>query len=331
MKHSILSLVGNTPLIQFYNISEFKKFRDEGTQVFFKLEYFNPLQSVKDRIALNMITEAEKAGVLKKGMQVIEPTSGNTGIGLAFVCASKGYPLTLVMPETMSVERRILLIMLGAKVVLTPGPFGMKGAIAKANQLARSNPNVFMPKQFENPSNPDIHYRTTGPEIWRDTGGVVDVFISGVGTGGTLTGVSKFLREKNQNLHTVAVEPDESPVLSGGAPSPHKIQGIGAGFIPKNLDRSFVSSIERVASQDALKQAQRVIANEGVPIGISSGAIVEAAIRTASNPAFKGKTIVALLASATERYLSTLLAEDAKTLAVKLPTEVMTDEDLKSF
>ncbi len=300
-------------------------------EILFKLEFFNPLNSVKDRIAFSMINEAEKKGTLKPGMHIIEPTSGNTGIGLAFICASKGYPLTLVMPETMSQERRTLLLMLGASIILTPGPLGMKGAIAKANDLFANEKNAFMARQFENSDNPLIHYQTTGPEIWNDTAGAVDYVVSGIGTGGTFTGIGKFLKEKKPSVKMIAVEPTESPVIAGGKPGPHKIQGIGAGFIPKNFDRSFLDGIEAVSSDEALSMAKKVIQQEGVPVGISSGAAITAALRLATQPETKGKTIVVILASSTERYLSTLLGEEARAKALSLPTEGVTDAMLSTL
>lgn len=319
---TILDTIGNTPLIRLPKIT-----KGVDANLLFKLEFFNPLGSVKDRIAYSMITEAEKKGTLKAGMKIIEPTSGNTGIGLAFIAAAKGYSLTLVMPDTMSQERRQLLLMLGADLVLTPGANGMKGAIAKAQDLINETPNSYMPKQFENADNPLIHYQTTGPEIWNDTQGKVDAVISGVGTGGTFSGVGKYLKEKNQALKMVAVEPVESPVIGGGKPGPHKIQGIGPGFIPKNFDRSLLDSIETVSSDQALAMAKRVIREEGVPVGISSGAAVQAALNYAAG-AGKGKTIVVILASQTERYLSSLLGEEARVKAASIVTSPVTDEML---
>ena len=321
---SILETIGNTPLIRMPKITQ-----GLHADLVFKLEFFNPLNSVKDRIAASMIAGAEKKGHLKQGMTVYEATSGNTGIGLAFVCAAKGYPLTLVMPETMSQERRTLLLMLGVELVLTPGALGMKGAIAKMKELARQNPQAYLPSQFENSDNPMIHYTTTGPEIWRDTDGKVDVVIAGVGTGGTFTGVGKLLKEKKPSLKMIAVEPVESPVISGGAPGPHKIQGIGAGFVPGNFDRTLLDGIELVNSNDALAMAKKVIQVEGVPIGISSGAAVQAALNYAAKPEAAGKTIVVILASSTERYLSTLLGEDARTKAAALVTQPVSEEALK--
>ncbi len=322
--NTILDTIGNTPLIEFQRLTVGLK-----AKVLFKLEFFNPLSSVKDRIAFSMIQEAEKKGQLKPGMRVIEPTSGNTGIGLAFICAAKGYPITLVMPETMSLERRMLLLMLGADLVLTPGANGMKGAIGKAMELFSQTENAYMPKQFENGDNPQIHYQTTGPEIWNDTQGKVDRVIAGVGTGGTLSGVGRYLKEQKASIKMIAVEPVESPVISGGAPGPHKIQGIGAGFIPKNLDTSLVAEVEKVSSVEAIEMSKRVIREEGVPIGISSGAAVVAALRQAQKPECAGQTIVVILASSTERYLSSLLGEEAKTKAQALVTQSVSDEWLK--
>jgi cysteine synthase A len=317
---SNLETVGNTPLIRMNKLTQ-----GLSANLYFKLEFFNPLSSIKDRIALSMISEAEKKGALRSGMRIIEPTSGNTGVGLAFVAAAKGYALTIVMPETMSQERRTLLLMLGVELVLTPGALGMKGAIAKAIQLNESDPHSFMPRQFENTDNPAIHYQTTGPEIWKDTDGKVDVVVAGVGTGGTFTGVGRFLKEKKSSIKMIAVEPFESPVISAGKPGPHKIQGIGAGFIPKNFDSSLLDSIETVTSDQALSMAKRVIREEGVPVGISSGATIQAALNYAAKDEARGKTIVVILASATERYLSTLLGEESRILALALPTAEVTD------
>ena len=320
---SILHTVGNTPMIRAPRLTA-------GLQadVVFKLEFFNPLSSVKDRIGLAMIEDAERKGQLKPGMQVIEPTSGNTGIALAFVCAAKGYKLTLTMPESMSMERRSLLLLLGAEVVLTPAPLGMRGAIAKALQLVDENKNAFMPAQFDNPANPDVHERTTALEIWRDTDGKVDMVIAGVGTGGTLSGVGKVLKSKKASVTMVAVEPEESPVISGGKPSPHKIQGIGAGFLPNTLNRSMIDAIEKVSSADALAMARRLIKEEGIPAGISSGAATVAALRMAALPENKGKMIVVILPSSTERYLSTPLAEQERTAASALTTSTPTEDYL---
>ena len=322
---SILSTIGKTPLIRIPKLTEALH-----ADILFKLEFFNPMSSVKDRIAMSMITEAEKTGALKAGMQIIEPTSGNTGIGLAFVCAAKGYALTLVMPETMSQERRTVLLMLGAKIILTPGPLGMTGAIAKAQDLFSKEENAYMPRQFENEKNPLIHYQTTGPEIWNDTDGKVDYVVAGVGTGGTFTGVGKYLKEKKPSVKMIAVEPTESPVISGGKPGPHKIQGIGAGFVPKNFDRTLLDGIETVSSEEALSMAKKAIKETGVPAGISSGAAIVAALRLAQKPETKGKTIVVILASSTERYLSTLLGEEARTQALALPTEPVSEAMLNS-
>jgi cysteine synthase A len=320
---SILDTIGNTPLIQMQKIC-----MGLHADIHFKLEFFNPLGSVKDRIASSMVNEAEKKGLLKPGMKIIEPTSGNTGIGLAFVAAAKGYHLTLVMPETMSQERRMLLLMLGADIVLTPGANGMKGAIAKAHELIEQSEGAFMPRQFENEDNPKIHYETTGPEIWNDTQGKVDVVIAGVGTGGTFSGVGKFLKEKKPSVKMIAVEPLESPVISGGKPGPHKIQGIGAGFVPKNFDRSLLDGVEQVTSEQALAMAKKVISVEGVPVGISSGAAVQAALNYASKPEAKGKTIVVMLVSQTERYLSSALGEEARAKASALTVSPITEEML---
>ena len=323
-KHdSILETIGSTPLIRLPRIT-----KGLAADVLFKLEFFNPLNSVKDRIALSMIEGAEKSGVLRPGMRVIEPTSGNTGVGVAFVCAAKGYPCTLVMPETMSQERRTLLLMLGAELVLTPGALGMKGAIAKAIELQGKTPGSYMPKQFENGDNPEIHFRTTGPEIWNDTSGAVDAVICGVGTGGTFTGVGRFLKGKKPSVKMIAVEPVESPVISGGKPGPHKIQGIGAGFVPPNFDRALLDSVEQVSSDESLAMSKRVIREEGVPVGISSGAAITAALRAGARSEFAGKTIVAILASGTERYLSTLLGQEAREKALVLPVEPVSEEAL---
>ena len=321
----ITKTIGNTPLVKMQRIGA-----DLPAQILLKLEFFNPLSSIKDRIGNNMIERAEAEGKLKKGMKIIEPTSGNTGIALAFICAAKGYPLTLVMPETMSMERRTLLLLLGAELILTPAALGMKGAIGKARMIAQSDAQYFMPQQFDNRNNPEIHRETTALEIWRDTDGKVDMIISGVGTGGTITGVGQVLKHKNQSIKMVAVEPVESAVLSGQKPSPHKIQGIGAGFIPSIIDKSLIDIIEQVSSEEALKMAREVIKNEGIPVGISSGAAITAALRQAAKPENKGKTIVCIIPSSSERYLSTLLAseeaEKAKNLTVdnNIPEEFLT-------
>ncbi len=310
----ITKTVGQTPLVEMQRIG-----KDLPAKIVLKLEFFNPLSSVKDRIGLNMIERAELAGRLKKGMTVLEPTSGNTGIALAFVCAAKGYPLTLVMPETMSQERRTLLLMLGAKLILTPGTNGMKGAIAKALELADQDKNYFLTRQFENPDNPEIHRETTALEIWRDTDGQVDIVISGIGTGGTITGVGQVLKSKKPSVKMIAVEPVESAVLSGEKPGPHKIQGIGAGFVPPVLDRKMIDGIEKVSSDESMAMAKKVIREEGIPVGISSGAAITAALRVAAKPENKGKLIVCVIPSSTERYLSTALCEKERTEALALP------------
>ncbi len=309
----ITKTIGNTPLVELQRIG-----RNLPAKILLKLEFFNPLGSVKDRIGLNMIETAEVDGRLKKGMHIIEPTSGNTGIALAFVAAAKGYALTLVMPESMSQERRVLLLTLGAKLVLTPGAMGMRGAIAKANELCDLDSNSFQPRQFENPANPAVHRETTALEIWRDTDGLVDMVIAGVGTGGTLTGVGEVLKAKKPSVKMIAVEPTESAVISGGKPGPHKIQGIGGGFIPGNLNMRLVDGVEKIASEEALAMARRVIREEGIPVGISSGAAVAAALNQAALPANKGKLIVVIIPSYTERYLSTLLVEPERNEAAKL-------------
>jgi len=301
---SLTELIGNTPLVQLTNYSLKKGLE---ANVIAKLESFNPAGCVKERIALAMIEDAEAAGILKVGAEIIEPTSGNTGIGLALVAAVKGYKLTLTMPETMSVERRNLLKALGANLVLTPGATGMKGAIARALELHEENPNSYIPQQFENASNPKVHSLTTGPEIWNDTDGKVDIFVAGVGTGGTVSGVGAYLKSKNPTIQIVAVEPADSPVLSGGAPGPHKIQGIGAGFIPKNYDASVVDEIIPVSNDNAILTSRQLAQQEGLLVGISSGAAAYAATLLAQRPENKGKNIVALLPDTGERYLSTLL------------------------
>ena len=301
---NLTELIGNTPLLQLSNFASGKNLE---ANVIVKLESFNPAGCVKERIALAMIEDAEAAGILKAGVEIIEPTSGNTGIGLALVAAVKGYKLTLTMPETMSVERRNLLKALGANLVLTPGANGMKGAIARAIELHEENPASFIPQQFENASNPKVHSETTGPEVWNDTDGKVDIFVAGVGTGGTISGVGAYLKSKNPNIKIVAVEPADSPVLSGGAPGPHKIQGIGAGFIPKNYDPSVVDEILQVSNDNAILTSRQLAQQEGLLVGISSGAAAYAATILAQRPENKGKNIVALLPDTGERYLSTLL------------------------
>ena len=300
----LTDLVGNTPLLEFSNFNASKGLK---AQVIGKLEYFNPAGSVKDRIALAMIEDAEAKGLLKPGATIIEPTSGNTGVGLAFVSASKGYKLILTMPDTMSAERRNLLKALGARLVLTPGAEGMKGAIAKAEELRDATPGSIILQQFENPANPAVHIRTTAEEIWRDTDGKVDLFVAGVGTGGTVSGVGAGLKAHNPNVQIVAVEPSDSPVLSGGKPGPHKIQGIGAGFIPKTYNGEVVDKILQVTNDDAIRTSRELAGKEGLLVGISSGAAVYAAVELAKRPENEGKTIVALLPDTGERYLSTVL------------------------
>ena len=300
----LTDLVGNTPLLEFSNFNASKGLK---AQVIGKLEYFNPAGSVKDRIALAMIEDAEAKGLLKPGATIIEPTSGNTGVGLAFVSASKGYKLILTMPDTMSAERRNLLKALGARLVLTPGAEGMKGAIAKAEELRDATPGSIILQQFENPANPAVHIRTTAEEIWRDTDGKVDLFVAGVGTGGTVSGVGAGLKAHNPNVQIVAVEPSDSPVLSGGKPGPHKIQGIGAGFIPKTYNGEVVDKILQVTNNDAIRTSRELAGKEGLLVGISSGAAVYAAVELAKLPENEGKTIVALLPDTGERYLSTVL------------------------
>ncbi len=301
---SILDTIGATPLVRVRKLLE-------GTaneaDILLKLEFFNPLGSVKDRIGLSLIADAEVSGKLKPGTTLIEPTSGNTGIALAFVSAAKGYRLILCMPESMSIERRKMLALLGAELVLTPASKGMTGAVAEANRLAGEIPNSIVLQQFENPANPAIHATTTAEEIWKDTDGKVDVLISGVGTGGTITGVGLVLKARKPSVKIVAVEPVDSPVLSGGAPGPHKIQGIGAGFVPKILDRSVIDEILTVSNDSAVALARQVAKTEGIPVGISSGAAIAAAIEYGSRPDSAGKTIVAIIPSFAERYLSTVL------------------------
>lgn len=302
-----LGLIGNTPLMEVANLE--KAYRLEA-KVLVKLEYFNPAGSVKDRIAKAMIEDAEEKGLLKEGSVIIEPTSGNTGIGLAAIAASKGYRIILTMPETMSVERRNILKAYGAEIVLTEGIKGMKGAIARAEELAKETPNSFIPGQFENPANPEIHRRTTGPEIWNDTDGTVDIFVAGVGTGGTVTGTGEYLKSKNPEIKVVAVEPSASPVLSQGKSGAHKIQGIGAGFIPGTLNTEVYDEVFPVDNEDAFRLGKEIAAKEGVLVGISSGAALYVAIELAKRPENKGKTIVALLPDNGDRYYSTPLFLD---------------------
>lgn len=300
----LTELVGNTPLLE---LSNFNNSHDLKARLIVKVESFNPAGSVKDRVALAMIEDAELKGILQPGATIIEPTSGNTGVGLAFVSAVKGYKLILTMPDTMSVERRNLLKALGAELVLTPGADGMKGAIAKAEELKASHPGSVILQQFENPANPAMHLRTTGLEIWRDTEGKVDIFVAGVGTGGTVSGVGEALKMRAPNVKIVAVEPTDSPVLSGGKPGSHKIQGIGAGFVPKNYKASVVDEIIQVQNDDAIRTSRELAKEEGLLVGISSGAAVYAAMQLAKLPENKGKMIVALLPDTGERYLSTIL------------------------
>ena len=300
----LTELVGNTPLLQ---LNSYSKKENLNTNIIAKLEYFNPAGSVKDRIALAMIEDAEKRGVIKPGATIIEPTSGNTGVGLAFVSAVKGYKLIHTMPETMSIERRNLVKAYGATVVLTPGSAGMKGAIAKAEELRDATPGSIILQQFENPANPATHYATTAEEIWRDTDGKIDIFVAGVGTGGTVSGIGKRLKELNPNVKIVAVEPETSAVLSGEAPGAHKIQGIGAGFIPKTFDRNAVDEIFKAPNDAAILTSRKIAASEGLLVGISSGASAYAATQLAKDPANKDKVIVALLPDTGERYLSTVL------------------------
>lgn len=300
----ITDLVGNTPLMELTAYENYKKL---SSRLLAKLEYFNPAGSVKDRVALAMVEDAEAQGLLKPGATIIEPTSGNTGIGLAFVSASKGYRLILTMPDTMSMERRGLLKALGADLVLTPGANGMKGAIAKAEELLSVTPNAVILHQFDNPANPMMHFRTTGQEIWRDTDGKVDIFVAGVGTGGTISGVGKALKAHNDGVQVVAVEPTDSPVLSGGNPGAHKIQGIGAGFVPSIYDSEVVDAIIQVGNDEAIRTSRELAQHEGLIVGISSGAAVYAATQLALLPENANKTIVVLLPDTGERYLSTLL------------------------
>lgn len=301
---SALELIGKTPLVEVTNI---EKELGLEANVLVKLEYLNPAGSVKDRIAKHMIEVAEEKGLLKPGSVIIEPTSGNTGIGLAAIAAAKGYRTILTMPETMSVERRNILKAYGAEIVLTEGAKGMKGAIAKADELAKEIPNSFIPGQFVNPANPEMHFRTTGPEIWEDTNGQVDYFTAGVGTGGTVTGVGKFLKSKNPNVKVAAIEPSDSPVLSQGRAGSHKIQGIGAGFVPDTLDTSVYDEVMPITNEDAFATAKLLAKKEGILVGISSGASLYAAIQIAKRPEAKGKTIVALLPDSGDRYYSTPL------------------------
>ncbi len=300
----LTDLIGNTPLLE---LSNFNAKNGVVARVIAKLEYFNPASSVKDRIALAMIEDAERSGILLPDSEIVEPTSGNTGVGLAFVAASRGYKLTLTMPETMSLERRNLLKALGATIELTPGALGMKGAIARAEELKASNPKAVILQQFANPANPAVHKRTTAEEIWRDTDGNVDVFVAGVGTGGTVSGVGEVLKKRNPNVKIVAVEPTDSPVLSGGAPAPHKIQGIGAGFVPATYNAAVVDEVITVTNDDAIRTSRELARSEGLLVGISAGAAVYAATQLAQKAENAGKNIVVVLPDTGERYLSTVL------------------------
>ena len=301
---NITDLIGNTPLVELNNITNKNELL---ANVYGKVEFFNPGGSIKDRIAKAMIEDAERQGILKEGSVIIEPTSGNTGIGLAMVAASKGYRIIITMPSTMSIERRNLMKAYGAEVVLTDGAKGMKGAIEEAERLANEIPNSFMPKQFDNKINPEIHFKTTGPEIWNDTDGNIDIFVAGVGTGGTISGIGRYLKSKNPRVKIIAVEPSSSPVLSGGKPGSHKIQGIGAGFVPNTLDTSIFDEIIKVENEDALEMGRNIAKKQGVLVGISSGANVWASIEVAKRIENKGKTIVTILPDTGERYLSTAM------------------------
>lgn len=303
--NNITELIGNTPLVKLNRLNT-----EGGANILLKLEFFNPAHSVKDRIGFAMIDDAEKNGALKKGMTIVEPTSGNTGIALAMVAASKGYDIILTMPDTMSRERKMLLKAYGADLILTPGSEGMNGAIAKATEILNSDPNkYFLPQQFKNPANPQIHRVTTAEEIWRDTDGKVDVFIAGVGTGGTITGVSEVLKQKNKDIISIAVEPAGSPVLSGGEKGPHKIQGIGAGFVPDVLNTKIFDEVIQVSDEEAMQTARQLATHEGILVGFSSGAAAYAALQVSKRPEMKGKTIVVIIPSFGERYLSTALYE----------------------